>query len=64
MHSRLEKLVLKYVIIIHIITFYGNQYYFKKTATKRYDIFSQRHGYDYMYLILYEKDTLKKRHKF
>ena len=31
-----------------------------KTATKRYGVFIQRHGYNYFYLILYEKKTIKK----
>ena len=31
-----------------------------KTATKRYGVCIQSHGYNYFYLILYEKKTIKK----
>ena len=63
MYSRLEKLVLKYVIIIHIITFDGNQYSFKKQQQN--DMTFSLKGMGIITCILFcMKKTLKKRHKF
>ena len=57
-YSELEKLVMKHVMLIHILTIYGNQYNFENNpATNRYGIFTQSHVYNYLYLILYKKKT-------
>ena len=59
-YIELEKLVLKYVMLIHILTIYGYQYYFENTpATNGYGIFTQSNVYNYLCLIMY-----KKRHNF
>ena len=49
MYSALEKLVLKYVMLIQL------------TATNRYSIFSQSQGYNYFYM---KKDNKKKDTQF
>ena len=57
-NNDLEKLVMKYVMLFHILTLYGNHYYFGNTlATNWYGIFTQSHGYNYLYFIFYEKNT-------
>ena len=62
MYYGLDKLALKHVMLIDVSSFYGNEYYYKKTTTIiRYDIFSQSHDYIYLYPILNWKDNLKKK---
>ena len=66
MLSGLEKLVLKYVKLLHILTLYGNRHYIKTTATNWYMAFSLSHKV-YLLVSYFEwKKTItkNKRHKF
>ena len=60
MYSGLEKMLLKYVMLIHNLTLFGNQYNYI-TFKKQQQTFSQSHVYNYLYLICIgmKKDNLK-----